>query len=334
MKSLAVGLICNVCGEKFKVSKRTAAKYKDHICRKCRISLTKKNEPIEVKKQIEEKRKQTCIEKFGIDCTFNTEKSRTALKNVDWNLRNEKSKLSKKLKYDDENYNNREKANETMIKKYGCHSSKTAEVKAKQKETNNLRYGGNSPISNKDVRKQAEQTKIKKYGNKNNIEKAKETWLTVYGVDNPMKNKEIIQKALETKHFISLKKRGLIYNEIYFDSSWELAYYIWLKDNNIKFTYQPKISFSYKDINGIDRQIFPDFLVEDKLIEIKGNQFFNKNDEPYDLYKKSFWWEKYSCLIKNNIYIMREKEAFSYVKYVNEKYGKNFLSSFKIKSTN
>ena len=30
------------------------------------------------------------------------------------------------------------------------------------------------------------------------------------------------------------------YNDLKFDSSWELAYYIWLKDNNIQFTYQPR----------------------------------------------------------------------------------------------
>ena len=35
-------------------------------------------------------------------------------------------------------------------------------------------------------------------------------------------------------------------------------------------------------------------------------------------------------LLKNNVYIMREKEAFTYVKYVNEKYGKDFIKSHKI----
>jgi hypothetical protein len=155
--------------------------------------------------------------------------------------------------------------------------------------------------------------------------------LKKYGVDNSMKNNEIVQKALETKHFEVLRKRGLVYDEIYFDNSWELAYYIWLKDNDKKFIYQPKISIKYIDKNGVERLYYPDFLVEGRFIEIKGNQFFNENGEPYNLYKKEYWWEKYNILIKNNIYIMREQEAFTYVKYVNEKYGKDFLKQYKIK---
>ena len=181
-----------------------------------------------------------------------------------------------------------------------------------------------------DIRKKSEKTKIEKYGNKNNIEKAKETWIRIYGVDNPMKNKDIVQKAIVSKHFDVLKKRGLIFDEIYFDSSWELAFYIWLKDNNKQFIYHPNTPIEYLDDTNTIRFYYPDFLVEGKFIEIKGNQFFNEKDEPYNLYKKEYWWNKYNMLLNNNVYIMREKEAFIYVKYVNEKYGKDFIKSHKI----
>lgn len=329
--SLTVKLICEKCKCQFSVDKKTAAKHKDNIlCRNCRISETKKNKSDDEKQKIEEKRKSTCKDRFGVDCCFNTEKSRDALKRTDWNKRNIKSKSTKKEKYGDENFNNKEKSLKTMTNKYGQHSSKDDTVKEKKSKTCSERFGGNSPICNNRIRKQAEATKLRKYGNKNNIEKAKVTWLSKYSVDNPMKCRDIIQKALETKHFNVLRKRGLIYNNIYFDSTWELAYYIWLTDNKKDFTYQPQPSLLYIDENSIERQYYPDFLVDGQLIEIKGSQFFNEKDEPYNLYRKEYWWHKYNFLIKHKIYIMREKEAFMYVKYVNEKYGKDYLKSFKI----
>lgn len=140
-------------------------------------------------------------------------------------------------------------------------------------------------------------------------------------------NQIIVKKPAHIKEF---RKRGFYYNKIYFDSSWKLAYYIWLTDNKKKFIYKPDMPLTYKDASGVDREYYPDFLVEGHFVEIKGDQFFNEKDEPYNLYKKEFWWEKYNALIKNNVYILREKEAFTYVKYVNERYGKDFLKQRKI----
>lgn len=329
--SLEVKLVCNKCKCIFFISKKTAAKHKNNIlCRNCRISETKKNKSNKEKLKIEEKRKATCKEKFGVDCCFNTKKSREELKKTDWDKRNNKSKNTKKEKYGNENYNNRNKSLKTMIELYGQHSSKDEKVKEKKLKTCKEKYGGGSPICDENIRKKAENTKLKKYGNKNNIEKAKSTWIEKYGVDNPMKYSEIVQKALKSKHFETLKKRGLVYNGVYFDSSWELAYYIWLTDNNKKFIYQPQTPIEYIDENNVKRLYYPDFLVDGKFIEIKGNQFFNEKNEPYNLYKKEYWWNKYNILVENGIYIMREKEAFIYVKYVNEKYGKDFIKSHKI----
>lgn len=144
---------------------------------------------------------------------------------------------------------------------------------------------------------------------------------------NNIKNNEkrvvIIKKEFDTK-------RGYSYNNIYFDSSWKLAFYIWLKENNKQFIYQPEFFIDYIDDNGINRRYSPDFLVEGKFYEIKGSQFFNEKNEPYNHYTKSFWWNKYNCLIKNNIYIMKEDEVLVYVRYVNKKYGNKYLKSFKV----
>lgn len=137
-------------------------------------------------------------------------------------------------------------------------------------------------------------------------------------------------EVIVPKHIKEFKKRGFVNDKIYFDSLWKLAYYIWLIDNNKKFVYQPNTPIDYIDKDGTTRQYYPDFLVEGRFIEIKGNQFFNENNEPYNLYKKEYWWSLYNALLNNKVYIMREQEAFTYVKYVNEKYGKEFFKQRKI----
>lgn len=53
----------------------------------------------------------------------------------------------------------------------------------------------------------------------------------------------------------------------------------------------------------------PDFLINDKLYEVKGDQFFegNKMICPYDRnnYKDELAEAKHQCMIKNNIIILK-----------------------------
>ena len=67
-----------------------------------------------------------------------------------------------------------------------------------------------------------------------------------------------------------------MYNGIRFDSGPEIAYYIWLSDNNIEFTYQPKVSFKYLAENGKEHLYIPDFQVGQDFVEIKGDQYLDK----------------------------------------------------------
>lgn len=62
------------------------------------------------------------------------------------------------------------------------------------------KYGTTSPLSNKELREQGKQTKLKRYGNENyvNVEKTKQTCLERYGVDNPAKLDKIKEKTKQT----------------------------------------------------------------------------------------------------------------------------------------
>jgi hypothetical protein len=103
-----------------------------------------------------EKIKQTCLKKYGIQ-------------NISIITRN--------------------KASDTMFKKYGGHISTTTQYKEKYKETSIKKYGSEHPFKSEKIKK-----------------KIKATFLKKYGVSNPMKVSKIIKKNLKTK-----KDKGAIF---------------------------------------------------------------------------------------------------------------------------
>ena len=88
----------------------------------------------------------------------------------------------------------------------------------------------NKDISNKLCGKLTEEEK------QNRQNKTRITSLLKYNTESPNQCHEIICKM----------RKKYIYDNLRFDSSWEIAYYIWLKDHNIEFEYQPDISFEYE----------------------------------------------------------------------------------------
>lgn len=64
------------------------------------------------------------------------------------------------------------------------------------------------------------------------------------------------------------------YDNIHFDSTYELAYYIYCKQNGLNIE-RCKESYPYTNSEGKKCFYFPDFRVEGKIIEIKG--FINKD---------------------------------------------------------
>ena len=109
---------------------------------------------------------------------------------------------------------------------------------------------------NKLVQEKTKQTCFKKYGvtsytkTQECKDKTKKSFIEHYGVDNNMKCEEGLKEytdAMMTKHGVKFcaqsakirRKQGKRYkfNDLKFDSLPELALYIYLKDNNIKFEY-------------------------------------------------------------------------------------------------
>lgn len=106
------------------------------------------------------------------------------------------------------------------------------------------------------------------------------------------------------------------FNKIWFDSSWELAYFLWMDEvNKIVPQRNKKIYFDYEDTNGVKRRTKPDFILPSgELIEIKG-------------YPNVHTAAKFNATKDKVRYLFRKdlKEALSYTR---KKYGNDFTKRF------
>lgn len=317
--------ICKTCGKPTEfLSLRLG--YREYCCNKC----------VQTSKEIQEKIKKTNQERYGSDYYSKTDKWLNSVKKTN----QEKYGCD----FAGQNKDVKEKALKTCLEKYGTTTySQTEECKQKMADTNTKKYGKSAIMQVEEFKEKSVKTCQEKYG-KDNVSQVKEiqdkkieTNQQRYGVDWFNNNKKAFKTNIQKygvkypmqNHDIRCKsQQKYLYNMKYFDSSWELAYYIWLKDHNIDFKYQPSISFEY-EYNNSKHVYHPDFLVETEIYEIKGPQFFKdgKMINPYDPSLNDLYEAKHQCIIKNNIKIITD--CTEYIDYVNQKYGNDYLKQFK-----
>ena len=175
------------------------------------------------------------------------------------------------------------------------------------------------------------------------FEKIKATCQKKYGVSNPFQSEIFKQKIRET----NLKRYGVEYatqnseikkkqhfkyeyNGTIFDSSWELAIWIYANDHNQSIEFEPT-ALEYQH-EGKTYKYFPDFKYKGKLIEVKGDHFFNEAGEminPFSEEQTGRAEAKHQCGLKNGVIFYKNAEIKPFLKYVNETYGKDYLASFK-----
>lgn len=220
------------------------------------------------------------------------------------------------------------------------------------------KYGVDNPWQSKEIKDKIFQTRLEKYGNGNyrNSEKTNET-KKKHAEENPQYLLSIDKKRRETclKRFgyensaqcpeiISKMHKKYEFDGLKFDSSIEIAYFIWAKDHGIQIE-KPNISFKY-EFNGKFFHYIPDFFLPDtnQYIEIKGDQFFKSNDGKMMIpWRHKNWTDeqyamrcekeeaKHQCMVVNNVKIILESEMKEMKSYVKNTYGKNYLKQFKCK---
>ena len=162
--------------------------------------------------------------------------------------------------------------------------------------------------------KKIQATKLLKYGSRgyNNPQKRESTCISKYGVSNIAQLPETREKMNNTL----FKKTGkrftggcngrskIYYNGMWFDSKHELLYYYWCLENGLEILRNPKGLPYY--IGESKHTYYPDFIVEGRIIEIKGRDIINENGILLDKRTKEELWEKTACLFDNEVEIITQ----------------------------
>lgn len=249
-----------------------------------------------------------------------------------------------------------------LSKKKELYGEKLEKISEKTKNTFNERYGANSSSQVKEFRDKQKHTLLEKYGDecflhtKEGEQKSKQTMMKKYGVEFASQNKDIsakqtakkrevygdhLEKIVEKMQNTNLKKYGAksfaqsddyvhsrkiyFFNDIFFDSSWEMCLFAYLTDKNIHFCYHPK-GIHYID-GDKERTYFPDFEIDGKLFEVKGSHFI-KDGKIWNPFTKDFDEAKTKCMNDNNVNIITGSDIKKYINYFTHKYGN--LSSYKL----
>lgn len=257
------------------------------------------------------------------------------------------------------------KTKQTNIKTYGVeYTLQDKNIRQNIIETCRKIYGTDYACQNEKVKEKIINAHLEKYGvtnytkTKDYIIKSKETYRLKYGVDNFTKTKEYKEKEIQTnlaKFGVSyasqsqeikdkvrktfLEKFGTtnfylyhkyFYDNEYFDSSWELAFWIYNKYNNIDIK-RNNIGLEYFFENK-KHLYYPDFIINETFYEIKGDMFF-ENDKminPFDRTQDDFFEAKHQCGINNNVIFIRLEDMLPILNFIDNTFGENYLVKFKI----
>lgn len=325
---LFISYRCKKCGKL--ETKEIRDKNKDYelLCKSCLSTYVQSQFSSDKKTQIIEKKNNTIIKKYGsfenFEALIRTKVENTCL-----------AKYGVKNSFCVEEFKN--KAKQTYLKKYGTTNyAKTKEFKEKFEKTMLNKYGVKYTLQSNELRQKGIDTRIKNEGiyyKQNDVAKCKNTKLMRYGnesYNNSEQHRSTCKKRYgvssysQTREFQEKRYKHYCYDNAYFDSSWELAVWIYCKDHNIDIEREPTY-FDYMYDNKTYRY-YPDFLIENQLVEIKGDHLMKAMLEDVNSLDHS----KYQCMLENNIKVMTKKDVSLYLKYVKDTYGKNYLREFRL----
>ena len=261
------------------------------------------------------------------------------------------------------------KTQENNLLKYGVKSTNSlAETKLKRTITCQAKYGVAYSLQSPEVKAKIQATCLKKYGVYNSAQaeeiknKIKQTCLEKYGCEyisqDPTWKDTVhntwINKSDEEKHksrlkaintlqikygvdafpqsikYIKTAHKKYTYNNINFDSSWELALWIYAQDHNENIIREP-IKFAYY-VDNKKHYYFPDFLYKNNLIEIKGLHLLTvdkKLKRCYTNMDNAIINAKQKCIEENNVIIWTKPDIQFALDYIKITYSKDYLKQFR-----
>lgn len=298
------------------------------LCKSCATKLGKSKRSPEEIRAANEKRKKTCLAKYGVENLFKDVQRIEAARFDKYQVKNisqsEDIKAKKKQAY---------------LKHFGVENpSQSPQVLEKRKNTLMQRYGAESSFSSPIIQDKIKQTNRAKYGKDYHTqtnefrEHLKEIWKD--------KKKELAlskkvsdtwaRKTEEELRLIRSKAhKAYLYQNEWFDSSWELAVYIYAKDLGMSIKREPVcIEYNY---NGNVHKYYPGFEIDGKLVEVKGDLFFDATGKmicPWDASKNDIYNYKYQVALQRGVEFWKMDKIKPILDYIDSKYTSDFLKLF------
>lgn len=152
------------------------------------------------------------------------------------------------------------------------------------------------------------------------LDNMKHTCLRKYGTESYFQTMEFHKEANLRYYFQGER----------FDSSWELALWIYAKDHGEEIQRCPCV-FSYV-YNNKRHKYFPDFLYKGEFVEIKGSQLLDKDGNLIEMSSRKTNGRlraKQRCMEKNNVQLWEYEKIKFALDYVKERYGADYLKTYK-----
>ena len=189
-----------------------------------------------------------------------------------------------------------------------------AEIRKQVEETCLEKYGYRHNWASPEMRENGQyKTCLEKYGDRNyhNIEQMQNTCMKHFGVRSFSQTAEFQEKMWH-----KIKRCGIT-----FDSSYEYAFYNFLKCIKKDFQYHPKVKFAY-EFNGETHYFFPDFFIDGQYYEVKGEHLYE-----YMQIEKTKENAKLQCIIKNKINLITSCDVLT---FINSVFNKNITQEIMV----
>lgn len=267
--------------------------------------------------EIKEKIKQTCLEKYGCENPSQSDVVR------------EKYYQTCLERYGIENTFLCENARQTCLERYGdIYYMRTDEFREKSKQTCLEKYGVPLYIQTQECQEKRKQTCLERYGEEcvgfvdEFHEKRRQTCLERYGVPSYTQTQECREKQRQTclerygvpsysqtHESATKRKKRVNFDNLTFDSSWEVIVYQYCQEHNIPCEYQPNVKFTY-EYEGKTHVYQPDFIINGKICEVKGEHFYDGDKMicPFDRTQDGLFEAKHQCMIQNNVIVIRQED--------------------------
>ena len=211
------------------------------------------------------------------------------------------------------------------LEKYGVKNiSQAPEVKKKKIETTKEHYGVDHHWQAEEIKQTIKKKVAKNYGENFQRDFFKNWARKNYGVDNISQVSEIRSKRCIPYRVLNYK----------FRSSIEVYFFLYHKMNGYDVKYED-VNFSY-NCNGNEYKYTPDFVVNDKIYELKGKGFLDEDNnlqleniyKDIDLEKEK---AKQKCIEDHNVILLPEDDELliKCKNFVIDKFGRYFVSSLK-----